>query len=140
MLIEMKKEGEKGISKRELMSRIGASSQSIHNWRTTYKEGGLDKLLSHHRTGFKPSIFTKEENLRLRELLHDPNNDISGYSELREWVKKEFDKDVKYNSLLKYCVQNFGAKTKVARKSHVGKDEASVGTFKKTLVIPANRP
>ena len=32
MLIEIKKAGEKGISKRELMDSIGVCSQSIHNW------------------------------------------------------------------------------------------------------------
>lgn len=140
MLIEMKKEGDKGISKRELMNRTGASSQSIHNWRTSYKEGGVDKLLSHNKGGFKPSVFTEEEHNKLSEILHDPNNHLTGFVELREWVKTEFNKEVKYNTLLKYCIQNFGAKTKVARKSHINKDEEKVETFKKTLVVSVNKP
>jgi hypothetical protein len=40
MLILMKEAGEEGISKRSLMEQVGACSQSIHNWRTTYKKGG----------------------------------------------------------------------------------------------------
>ncbi len=139
MLIEMKKEGTSGISKRELMNRIGAGSQSIHNWRTLYKEGGLDKLLSHNRKGFKPSVFTEEEHRKISVLLHQPKNDITGFVELREWVKTEFKKDVKYNTLLKYCIYHFGAKTKVARKSHINKDKESVSTFKKTLVVSAKK-
>jgi transposase len=140
MLIEMKKEGEQGISKRELMSRIGASSQAIHNWRTSYKTGGLKALLSHNRKGFKPSVFTKEEHDKLYALLHDPQNNITGFVELREWVLEEFKKDIKYNTLLKYCVSNFGAKTKVARKSHINKDGEQVEAFKKTLVVSAEKP
>lgn len=139
MLIEIKKEGNKGVSKRELMNRIGASSQSIHNWRTLYKQGGLERLLSHNKKGFKPSVFTEEEHQRVSALLHNPNNDITGFVELKQWVKTEFNKDVKYNTLLKYCVLHFGAKTKVARKSHINKDEEKVIAFKKTLVVPAKK-
>ncbi|WP_461788166.1 transposase [Pedobacter sp.] len=136
----MKKEGERGISKRELMNRTGASSQTIHNWRTLYKNGGIESLLSHNKQGFKPSVFSKEEHDRLSTILHDANNELTGFVELREWVKKEFGKEVKYNTLLKYCIHNFGAKTKVARKSHVKKDDAGVADFKKTLIISAEKP
>ncbi len=139
MLIEMKKEGEKGISKQELMDRIGVCSQSIQNWRTTYKNEGLEKLLKHNRKGFKPSVFTQDEHQRLFEILNNPDNDLNGFVELNEWVKNEFDKEIKYNTLLKYCIKNFGAKVKVARKSHINKDKELVDTFKKTLVISANK-
>ena len=140
MLMEMKKEGEKSISKRELMARTGASSQSIQNWRTLYKTGGITSLLSHNKQGFKPSVFSKEEHEKLSIILHNPNNELTGFTELKEWVKKEFDKEIKYNTLLKYCVLNFGAKTKVARKSHVKKDDSKVEDFKKTLVVSAKKP
>ena len=46
--------------------------------------------------------------------------------------EKEFKKELKYNTILKYAVKNFGSKVKVARKSHVKKDGESVITFKKT--------
>lgn len=118
MLIEIKKEDNKGVSKRELMNRIGASSQSIHNWRTMYKQGGLERLLSHNKKGFKPSVLTEEEHQRLSILLQNPNNDIKGFVALQQWVKTEFNKDVKYNTLLKYCSHHFGVKTKFTRKSH----------------------
>lgn len=139
MLLEMKKEEVSGISKRELMERIGVSSQSIQSWRSLYKTGGIDKLLSHNKKGFKPSVFNELEHQALHDLLHNPSNNITGFTELKEWVRKEFNKDVKYNTLLKYCILNFGAKTKVARKSHINKDEEAVASFKKTLVLSANK-
>lgn len=137
MLIEMKQAGSSGISKRALMERVGASSQSIHTWRTNYKNGGLTLLLSHHKTGFKPPTFNNEEHKELEKILHNPTNNITGYVELNEWVLKEFNKQVKYNTLLKYCIKHFQSKVKVARKSHIKKDDDAVATFKKTSVKSA---
>lgn len=139
MLIEMRKEGDKGISKRELMARIGAGSQTIQNWRTSYKTGGIVCLLSHNRKGFKPSVFTEQEHQELFKILHNPQNELTGFVELKEWIKIKFNKDIKYNTLLKYCVLNFGAKTKVARKSHINKDDSKVEDFKKTLIASVEK-
>lgn len=134
MLIEIKKAGETGISKRALMEKIGVSGQSIHTWRTNYKKGGLDALLKNNLQGKagRPSVFTKEEHKRLKKKLEDPKNGLQGYVELQQWIKDEFNKDVKYNTVLKYGIRHFGAKVKVARKSHVKKQPEAVEVFKKT--------
>ncbi|HEY0299080.1 MAG TPA: winged helix-turn-helix domain-containing protein [Arachidicoccus sp.] len=57
---------------------------------------------------------------------------MAGYVELQEWIEKEFQKEVKYNTVLKYAMRHFGSSVKVARKSHVKKDEQAVAVFKKT--------
>ena len=59
---------------------------------------------------------------------------MAGYVELQQWIEKEFKKEVKYNTILKYAMKNFGSKVKVARKSHVKKDNEAVAAFKKTLL------
>ena len=135
MLLEMKKAGENGISKRELMDNVGASSQSIHNWRTVYKQGGMEALVYNGRKGKvgKPSVFTKEEHVEMEQKLKDPKNGLAGYVELQQWIEQEFKKEVKYNTVLKYAIRHFGSKVKVARKSHVKKDDKAVDTFKKNL-------
>lgn len=137
MLIAMKKAGEVGISKRELMWEVSASSQSIHNWRTMYKQGGLESLLSNGRKGKagKPSVFSKEEHRLLGQKLKDPKNGLAGYIELQQWIEATFSKEVKYNTVLKYAMKHFGTRVKVARKSHVSKDEQSVEEFKKTSSV-----
>ena len=134
MLIVMKKAGEAGISKRALMDIVGASSQSIHNWRTAYKQGGLEALLHNGRKGKvgAPSTFTPEEHLRIEQKLRDPKNGLAGYVELQQWIEKEFKKEVKYNTVLKYAMRHFGSSVKIARKSHVKKDEEAATSFKKT--------
>jgi len=133
MLIAIKQQEGVGISKRELAELIGVNHNSIQTWRTLYELGGITVLCHHNKTGFRPSVFEEEEHLAIKEKLNDPNNGLRGYKELQAWIENEFKKDVKYNTLLKYCIRNFGSKSKVARKSHINKDIEAVATFKKTL-------
>lgn len=140
MLLELKKHEDTGISKRALADLIGVNHNSVQTWRTMYQQGGIALLSSHKKTGFKPSVLTKQEHEAIKQKLNDPLNGIRGYKELMQWVEREFNKDVKYNTLLKYCYRNFGSKLKVARKSHIKKDEQAVEAFKKTSHKSVGRP
>ncbi len=64
---------------------------------------------------------------------------MSSPKELLTWVEAEFNKTIKYNTLLKYTTRHFGSKVKVARKSHVKKDEEAVNAFKKTSLKSASK-
>jgi transposase len=132
MLLEMLKAGGKGITKAELMQRVGVCGQSINNWRKAYRNGGLSQLLSHKKIGFKPSVFSVGEKAELEQIVSNPKNGIVGYIELQRWVKEKFDKDVKYITLVKFMEHNFKTKIKVARKSHIKKDPQAVEDLKKT--------
>jgi transposase len=133
MLIEIKKHEKTGISKRDLSVLTGINHNSIVKWRKLYNQLGIESLLKHGRLGgFKKSIISKEEHKKIAMKLNDPKNGISAYTELLEWVNKELSKDMKYITLVKYAERHFGSKIKVARKSHVKKDEEAVATFKKT--------
>jgi transposase len=105
-----------------------------------YAQGGLSRLCSHHKKGFRPSVFTKEEHSLIEDKLNDPKNGLRGYTELQEWIEQQFSKEIKYNTMLKYCMRNFGSSVKVARKSHVKKDEQAVDAFKKTSQKPVGKP
>lgn len=59
--------------------------------------------------------------------------------ELKAWIEKESGKTFNYNTLLFYCIRNFSSSVKVARKSHVKKDENQGDAFKKTLDKSANK-
>lgn len=140
MLIEIKRSGKTGISKRELSLKTGINHNSIVKWRKLYNLSGIEPLLKHGRVGgYKKSIFIKQEHDKIAIKLNDPKNGIRGYKELLEWVNKEFSKDIKYISLVKYAQRHFGSKIKVARKSHVKKSEEALTTFKKTSVKNARR-
>ena len=140
MLIEIKKHEKTGISKRELSRITGINHNSIVKWRKIYTLSGIDPLLKHGRVGgFKKSVVSPQEHKKIAMKLNDPKNGIRGYTELLEWVNKELGKDMKYITLVKYTERHFGSKIKVARKSHVKKDEEAIADFKKTSLKNARR-
>lgn len=141
MLIEIKKhESTGGISKRRLAELIGVNHNSIQTWRTLYVKGGLAKLSSYTKNEGRPTILTKEEHQAIKAKLHDSKNGLRGYVELLDWVETTFKKEIKYNTLLKYAKREFNSSVKVARKSHVKKDQEAVTTFKKTSRKSAKMP
>ena len=138
MLIMIKKH-DGSISRQKLSEMLGVSPGSIHNWRQTYIKGGLEALANHGRKGSVSKIFGEQERKFLEETLNDPKNGIQGYTELMKKMNKRFNKEFDYVTLREYCKRNFGTKIKVARKSHVKKDEKQVKDFKKTSLIGSNR-
>lgn len=132
VLLILKQNEKTGISKREVAKLAGVDPNSVQNWRTLYLKSGIEGLIIHKKTGFKPSIFSLIEHNMLKTKLNDPQNGLQGYVELKNWIEKELNKEFNYNTLLFYCIRNFKSSVKVARKSHVKKDEDKVNTFKKT--------
>jgi transposase len=139
MLMELKKEKGNAISKRDLAKRIGVDPNSITTWKKIYEKNGIDGIMSDGRIGFKESIVSTDEHNKIETKLKDPKNGLRGYVELLDWVKTELSKDMKYITLVKYAERHFGSKIKVARKSHVKKDDQAVETFKKSLVKSAKK-
>jgi transposase len=138
-MLQVIKENKKALSKTDLARLVGVNHNSIQRWRTMYLKGGLEGLLAHKTTASAPFMFTKQERDKIEEKLSDPKAGLRGYKELQQWVEEEFDKKVKYNSLMMFCRNQFGTKIKVARKSHIKKDDKAADTFKKTLVISADK-
>jgi transposase len=134
MLLEIKKHGENGISKRDLAKRVGIDPNSAQKWRTIYIEQGINGIIKHGRVGFKPTILTKEEHKKIEHKLNQAKDGLKGYKDLMRWIKEELGTEIKYTTLFEYVRRNFGAKIKVARKTHVKKDDVAVDTFKKTSV------
>lgn len=134
VLIEFKKNESTGLSKRAVADIVGVNHNSVQTWRTAYAKGGIEAILKHERKEGRPSAITAEEHDLIEKKLNDPKNGLRGYVELLSWVEAAFKKTIKYNTLLKYSVRNFGSKIKVARKSHIKKDPEAVAAFKKTSV------
>lgn len=132
VLIELKKHEKTGISKRDLSDITGINHNSINKWRRMYIAGGVTPLLVHGRIGFKKSLINDVEHKAIEKKLNDPKNGLRGYIELQDWLNNKFNKDFKYITVVKYAQRHFGSKIKVARKSHVKKDEELVDAFKKS--------
>ena len=132
VLLILKQHESTGLSKHEAATLTGVCPDSVHKWRTIYVRDGIEGLVKHNKIGYKPSVFTSSEHARLEEKLNDPNNGLRGYVELKEWIRKEFGKDILYRTVVSYCVTNFHSSVKTARKSHINKDADKVDVFKKT--------
>jgi transposase len=132
MLILIKNNEGTNFSKTKLGALLCVSSSSINIWRNLYEKGGLSLLLEDNRIGFKPSLISEEERAQIEAKLNDPTNGLRGYVELQDWISRVFNKTIKYNTLLKYCVRHFASKSKVARKSHIKKNLQAVEDLKKT--------
>lgn len=135
----MKQHESTGISKRTAAKELGVEPKSIQAWRSAYIEGGLKKLLTHKRGGNRPSVISAEQELALREKLHDPANGIQGFMELMHWFEDSFGEPINYKTLNGFAKRKWGAQVKTARKSHVKKDPAAVEAFKKTSTSSVRR-
>ncbi|UQD57140.1 IS630 family transposase [Flavobacterium sp. K5-23] len=122
VLLILKQNEKVGISKREVAKLAVVDPNSVQNWRTLYLNSGIEGLMKHQKTGFKPSAFNAIEHNMLETKLNDPQNGLQGYVELKDWIEKESGKTFNYNTLLYYCIRNFKSSVKVARKSRQ-KDE-----------------
>ncbi len=132
VLILCKKHEQAGISKHAVAQALGVDPGSALRWRNAYIKGGLPELLSHKRKCNRASVIKPEQREALKDKLHDPGNGLRGFVEMTAWFNGRFNAEVKYNTLNKFVKRNYGAQSKVARKSHVKKDEGAVAAFKKT--------
>lgn len=130
MLIVLNKE-QTGLSKNALAERLGVNHNSIQQWRSNYRKAGLKLLLEDKRGGNRKSVIKKEVHQGIEKKLNSSTNPIRSYTELMQWIEDNFGQSVYYTTLNGYVKRKFGAKLKVARKSHIHKDEKAVAEFKK---------
>lgn len=129
MLLLMKTK--KALTVNGLSIALGVNRNSIQGWRTKYKKGGIKELLSFKRTSHKPSVITPMVHQAIAEKLHNPSEAFRSFKELQEWIEENFIPHINYHTVNKYVKRKFGAKLKVARRSHIKKDRAIVEDFKK---------
>jgi transposase len=125
------KEG-KFVTKDALSEALQVSTQSVHIWRTKYNSGGIDRLLEDKRGG-KPAQITAAIHQRLSTRLNSSKEGFKSFIEIQQWLQENFGIEMKYQALNKYIKRKFGARPKVARKSHINKDENAAALFKKTI-------
>lgn len=134
MLLVLKK-SETPLSKEALAKILHINHNTAQKWRTKYCNEGIEGLLADGRIGFKPSIISEELHQAIEKRLHSPKDAFTSYVDLIDWITKNYiPSGINYQTINSYVKRNFGAKIKVARKSHIKKDEAAVDSFKKTSI------
>jgi len=120
------------VSKDGLASALSVSNKSVHVWRTRYNEGGIEALLEDNRGG-KQGQITEKVHQKLATRLNNSKDGFKSFIEIQQWLKENFDIQMEYHAVNKYIKRKFGARPKVARKSHIDKDDSAVALFKKTI-------
>jgi transposase len=119
------------VSKDDLAQALSVSNKSIHVWRTKYNTGGLELLLSDNRRG-KQGQITEKIHQKLSTRLHNGKEGFKSFNDIQQWLKESFGIEMEYHAVNKYIKRKFGGRPKVARKSHIDKDDNAVALFKKT--------
>ena len=120
------------VSKDGLATALSVSNKSVHVWRTRYNEGGMEALLEDNRGG-KQGQITEKVHQKLATRLNNSKDGFKSFIEIQQWLKENFDIQMEYHAVNKYIKRKFGARPKVARKSHIDKDDSAVALFKKTI-------
>jgi transposase len=122
----------KGIlSSKELAAKVGASTDSIANWKQRYKAKGLKALLKENRGGHKTGAISKEVHSLIEQRLGDHKGGFTSYTEAVTWINETFKLSMKYQAVNKYLKYHFDTKLKVGRKTHISKDPLAEVAFKK---------
>ena len=134
MLLIIKK-SDVALSKNQLANLLKINHNTAQTWRNLYSKSGIDGLLAYGKIGLKPSIISSDLHKAIEKRLHSPKDAFTSYVDLVQWITDNYIKDgVNYQTINSYVKRNFKAKLKVARKSHIKKDENAVDDFKKTFV------
>jgi transposase len=121
------------LSKEVLSKILKINHNTAQKWRTSYSKNGLEGLLSDGRIGFKPSVISADLHQAIEKRLHSAKDAFTSYIDLMQWITDNYmSQGINYQTINSYVKRNFGAKIKVARKSHVNKNEPAVDAFKKT--------
>jgi transposase len=131
IMLQQIKQSEVPLSKNELAILVGVNHNSIQKWRRLYESKGIKGLLEQTRGGKRREVITPLAHAAIEKRLKSPSDAFISFEELRKWVDEHFIPGIKYVTLNAYVKKHFGAKLKVARKSHVQKDLNAVDTFKK---------
>jgi transposase len=133
MLILLKKSGP--MTKIQLASALSVNHNTAHHWRKAYLEGGIKQLLRYERGGNKPSLISEKAHKQIEKRLNNPTGALRSYKELQQWIEEHFVPGIKYTTVNEYVKRHFGTKLKVARKSHIQKDEQAGAAFLKNREV-----
>lgn len=121
----------KASGKYALSDALGVNHNSVQSWRTRYQSAGIQRLLQDKRGGNRAAVIDAKTDKAIEARLSDAKNAPRSFKELQQWVHDNHIKDINYHTLNKHVKRKYGAKIKVARKSHVQKDEQAAEAFKK---------
>ncbi len=122
----------KNLLRKETASKVNITLRTQNRWIDKYMNNGIDEFLTSNKDNRKSKIITNELHEALKERLNSSQSPLLGYWDAVNWIKEEFDVEIKYHWLRKYLISHFKTKLKSPRKSHYKKDEQAIEAFLKT--------
>src|SRR5690606_35406918 len=97
-------------STQDLVIKTRAHRDSIRNWKNSYRDKGLEGLITETRGRKQPGAIGPKEKLELQKKLSDPKGGFTSYKQAMEWINKTFGLQMEYQAVNKYLKRNFGTK------------------------------
>src|SRR5512143_848123 len=111
---------------------LGRSRSTIESWLALYRKKGLLGLLAWNYHGGQPPAIPEPVLTELREKLSQPHG-FKSYGEIQQWLKEEYGLEIHYKTVHQTVHYKLKAKLKVARPTHIKRDDMAVVEFKKKL-------
>ena len=109
---------------------VGRHRNSINDWIKLFRNGGIEALLTRGEGSGRKGKMTAEASAELAEKLKVGEFRTAGQAEA--WLKEKHGIEFGTNSIY-YQLGKLGGRLKVARPSHLKKDEVAASNFKVTL-------
>src|SRR5512135_882033 len=123
---------ERAKTLQDLADFLGRSKSTIESWLTRYRKKGLLGLLAWNYHGGQPPAIPEPVLTELREKLSQPQG-FKSYGEIQQWLKEEYGWEIHYKTVPQTVHYKLKAKLKVARPTHLKRDDTAVVEFKKKL-------
>ena len=108
---------------KELSKILSRHRNAVSDWLKKYRKGGLELLLEiKKKEKFKNTIINGDNLEKLKARLSLPDG-FNTYYEIRDWIEKEFNLEVKYATVYKIVRYDLKSKLKVVRPSNIRKDK-----------------
>ena len=115
-----------------LATKLLVTMRSVQFWQKAYAQGGIEQLLSYERGKHKSNgIITPAINEQIVKRLSSPTSAFTSYIDLQQWLQENHLPTVSYRVVHHHAHTKLKASLKVARKSHIKKDDKAVEDFKK---------
>jgi transposase len=121
----------------DLVDFLGRSKSTIESWLTLYRKKGLLGLLTWNYHGGQPPAIPEPILTELREKLSQPQG-FKSYGEIQQWLKAEYGLEIHYKTVHQTVHYKLKAKLKVARPTHLKRDDAAAVEFKKNSPLNLN--
>jgi transposase len=104
-------------TRQDVAHLLGVSRNTVGRWLALYETGGMAALLAIYKPTGKPPSLAPDILASIAEALRQPTG-FGSYEELRQWVERTYQVNVKYKTLYTIVRNRFKAKLKIPRPSH----------------------